>query len=121
MFRRYSPSATEPSPSVPFSMALRSAFSLPGFTRALTKYRILLLYYRAQNCVMLESGMEGPVFDETFRKQFENLLKWRRDVRNFRREPVDPRLIEHLIGLASLAPSVGYSQPWRYILVESEE
>ena len=64
---------------------------------------------------------EAPVFDETFRKEFENLLKWRRDVRSFRREPVDPRLIEHLIGLASLAPSVGYSQPWRYILVESEE
>ena len=64
---------------------------------------------------------EGPVFDETFRQQFENLLRWRRDVRSFRREPIDPRLIEHLIGLASLAPSVGYSQPWRYILVESED
>jgi 5,6-dimethylbenzimidazole synthase len=64
---------------------------------------------------------EGPVFDETFREQFENLLRWRRDVRSFRQEPVDPRLVEHLIGLASLAPSVGYSQPWRYILVESEE
>src|SRR5579864_2148141 len=64
---------------------------------------------------------EGPVFDETFRQQFETLLKWRRDVRRFRREPVDPALIEHLIGLASLAPSVGYSQPWRYVLVESEE
>ncbi len=64
---------------------------------------------------------EGPVFDDTFRKQFENLLRWRRDVRSFRREPVDPRLIEHLIWLASLAPSVGYSQPWRYALVESEE
>jgi 5,6-dimethylbenzimidazole synthase len=64
---------------------------------------------------------EGPLFDETFRKQFENLLRWRRDVRSFRCEPVDPQLIEHLIGLASLAPSVGYSQPWRYILVESDE
>ena len=64
---------------------------------------------------------QGPVFDETFRKQFETLLRWRRDVRSFRREPVDPRLIEYLIGLASLAPSVGYSQPWRYILVESPD
>ena len=63
---------------------------------------------------------EGPVFDDTFRHQFENLLTWRRDVRGFRPEPVEPGLIEHLIGLASLAPSVGYSQPWRYILVESE-
>jgi len=65
--------------------------------------------------------MEKPVFDEHFRSQFEELLKWRRDVRSFRRDPVDPQLIEHLIGLASLAPSVGYSQPWRFVLVESPE
>jgi len=64
---------------------------------------------------------EGPVFDDTFRKQFETLLRWRRDVRNFRRDPVDPRLVEYLIGLAALAPSVGFSQPWRYILVESPQ
>ena len=58
-------------------------------------------------------------FDESFRHQFEELLKWRRDVRSFRSDPVDGRLLEHLVGLASLAPSVGYSQPWRFVLVES--
>ncbi len=63
----------------------------------------------------------GPVFDEAFRERFEDLLRWRRDVRSFRGDPVDPQLIEHLISLAALAPSVGYSQPWRFILVESEE
>jgi 5,6-dimethylbenzimidazole synthase len=62
----------------------------------------------------------GPVFDEEFRERFEDLLRWRRDVRSFRGDPVDPRLLEHLIGLAALAPSVGYSQPWRFILVQSE-
>ena len=62
-----------------------------------------------------------PEFDETFRKQFEELLKWRRDVRSFRTDPIDAQLIEHLIGLASLAPSVGYSQPWRFVLIESPE
>jgi 5,6-dimethylbenzimidazole synthase len=65
--------------------------------------------------------MEKPIFDQTFRSQFEDLLKWRRDVRHFRTDPVDPQLIEHLIALASLAPSVGYSQPWRFVLVESPE
>jgi len=65
--------------------------------------------------------LNGPEFDETFRRQFEELLKWRRDVRSFRSDPVDGQLIEHLIGLASLAPSVGYSQPWRFVLVESPE
>lgn len=61
------------------------------------------------------------LFDETFRRHFENLLKWRRDVRSFRSDPIDGRLVEHLIGLATLAPSVGYSQPWRFVLVESNE
>jgi len=65
--------------------------------------------------------LNAPEFDETFRKQFEELLKWRRDVRSFRTDPIDAQLIEHLIGLASLAPSVGYSQPWRFVLVESPE
>jgi 5,6-dimethylbenzimidazole synthase len=62
-----------------------------------------------------------PEFDQSFREQFEELLKWRRDVRSFRSDPIDARLLEHLICLASLAPSVGYSQPWRFVLVESKE
>src|SRR4029077_1438465 len=60
-----------------------------------------------------------PEFDESFRLQFEELLKWRRDVRSFRSDSVDAQLLEHLICLASLAPSVGYSQPWRFVVVES--
>jgi 5,6-dimethylbenzimidazole synthase len=60
-------------------------------------------------------------FDEDFRSQFEKLLQLRRDVRSFRTDPVEPLLIDHLMGLASLSPSVGYSQPWRFVLVESEE
>lgn len=65
--------------------------------------------------------MEKPTFDQHFRSQFEDLLKWRRDVRHFCANPVAPELVEHLIALASLAPSVGYSQPWRFVLVESSE
>ncbi len=71
--------------------------------------------------VSTTSVLNGPEFDETFRKQFEDLLKWRRDVRSFRSDHVDAQLIEYLIGLACLAPSVGYSQPCRFVLVESNE
>jgi 5,6-dimethylbenzimidazole synthase len=62
-----------------------------------------------------------PNFDETFRKQFAELVRWRRDVRRFRTDPVDPRLIERLLELAVHAPSVGLSQPWRFVLVETAE
>ena len=64
---------------------------------------------------------DEPEFSEGFRQQFEELLKWRRDVRSFRSDPVDAQLLDHLLCLASLAPSVGYSQPWRFVVVESAE
>jgi len=68
-----------------------------------------------------QDDLHEPEFDESFRQQFEELLKWRRDVRSFRSDPVDARLVEHLICLASLAPSVGHSQPWRFVIVESDK
>src|SRR5262249_56068777 len=48
------------------------------------------------------------------------LVRWRRDVRRFRASGVDGRLVEKLLALASHAPSVGLSQPWRFVLVETE-
>ena len=58
-------------------------------------------------------------FDAAFRETLRHLVLWRRDVRRFRRDPVDPDLIHSLIDLASHAPSVGHCQPWRFVLVES--
>jgi 5,6-dimethylbenzimidazole synthase len=60
-------------------------------------------------------------FDQEFREAFRDLILWRRDVRRFRRDPIDPALIHSLIELASHAPSVGHCQPWRFVLVESAE
>ncbi len=60
-----------------------------------------------------------PIFDSTFQEQLELLLKWRRDVRRFRRDPIDEHLIAHMLDLAQLSPSVGNSQPWRWVRVET--
>jgi 5,6-dimethylbenzimidazole synthase len=60
-------------------------------------------------------------FDAAFRQTFRDLVLWRRDVRRFRRDPIDPALIQSLLELASHAPSVGHCQPWRFVLVESGE
>lgn len=46
------------------------------------------------------------------------LLIWRRDVRRFRRDALPSGTLESLIELACLAPSVGLSQPWRFVIVE---
>ena len=46
------------------------------------------------------------------------LLRWRRDVRRFRAEPLSPGILDELVAAADLAPSVGLSQPWRLVLVD---
>jgi 5,6-dimethylbenzimidazole synthase len=57
-------------------------------------------------------------FDEGFRDRLRELLVWRRDVRRFRPEPLPPGSLERLIEIACLAPSVGLSQPWRFVIVD---
>jgi 5,6-dimethylbenzimidazole synthase len=59
-------------------------------------------------------------FDNAFRARLRDLLIWRRDVRRFLRHPLPEGTLEALIELACLAPSVGLSQPWRFIIVEDE-
>jgi 5,6-dimethylbenzimidazole synthase len=62
-----------------------------------------------------------PLFGEAFRAEFEALLGWRRDVRHFREEPVPPGAVDHLLELAHSAPSVGNSQPWRFVRIQSPD
>lgn len=57
-------------------------------------------------------------FDDVFRSRFRDLLIWRRDVRRFRSDPPPAGTVERLIELACLAPSVGLSQPWRFVIVD---
>jgi 5,6-dimethylbenzimidazole synthase len=60
----------------------------------------------------------APRFDAGFRSALHDLFAWRRDVRRFRRTPLPEGSIERLIDLACLAPSVGLSEPWRFVVVE---
>ena len=58
-------------------------------------------------------------FDSAFRDRLRDLIVWRRDVRRFRADALPPGMVDGLLELAALAPSVGLSQPWRFVLVES--
>ena len=64
--------------------------------------------------------MTSPVFSDEFRLDLERLFTWRRDVRHFRRDPVAPALLDDLLQASTLAPSVGLSEPWRFVLVEDQ-
>lgn len=59
-----------------------------------------------------------PAFDDGFRAQLQDLFAWRRDVRRFRSDPLPEHTLQRLIETACLAPSVGLSQPWRFVIVD---
>jgi len=61
---------------------------------------------------------QPPSFDEDFRAQLYELFRWRRDVRRFRTEALAEGTLDRLIEAACLAPSVGLSQPWRFVVVD---
>ncbi|HEV2189375.1 MAG TPA: 5,6-dimethylbenzimidazole synthase [Stellaceae bacterium] len=70
---------------------------------------------------MSSLSQSAPQFDAAFRARLRELLAWRRDVRRFCRDKLPVGAIERLIEIASLAPSVGLSQPWRFVLVDAAE
>jgi len=64
---------------------------------------------------------DPPRFDAGFRRQLAELFAWRRDVRRFRPDPLPDGQLDALIREATLAPSVGYSQPWRFVTVRDPD
>jgi 5,6-dimethylbenzimidazole synthase len=62
-----------------------------------------------------------PDFDADFYAKLVELFSWRRDVRRFLTEPLPEGLLEELLALACMAPSVGLSEPWRFVVVRSPE
>lgn len=59
-----------------------------------------------------------PVFDAAFQARLHDLFVWRRDVRRFRPDPLPEGMLHRLIAEACIAPSVGLSQPWRFVIVD---
>jgi len=60
-------------------------------------------------------------FTQDFQNDLRDLMRWRRDVRRFRTDPVDEALLRQCLDTFSLAPSVGLSEPWRIVRVESPQ
>ena len=59
----------------------------------------------------------GWAFDPDERRALYDVVGARRDIRRFRHDPVPPEIVGRMLGAAHAAPSVGHSQPWRFILV----
>ena len=74
----------------------------------------------AQNPIVhSDSATAEPV--EAFRNQLHQLFRLRRDVRRFRSDALPAGAVRRWIEAACLAPSVGLSQPWRFVSVVSSK
>lgn len=60
-------------------------------------------------------------FSRDFQNSLRDLMRWRRDVRRFRTDPVDEAILRDCLDSFALAPSVGLSEPWRILRIESAE
>jgi nicotinate-nucleotide--dimethylbenzimidazole phosphoribosyltransferase len=63
------------------------------------------------------SDPQGWAFPSVDRDAFYRILTARRDIRRFRPDPVSDEVLGRVLAAAHAAPSVGHSQPWRFVLV----
>ncbi len=57
-------------------------------------------------------------FPEATRTGLYDVLAARRDVRRYRPDPVPAEVLDQVLLAAHQAPSVGHSQPWRFVVVQ---
>jgi len=71
--------------------------------------------------VPISTGCNGKLaFDDDERAAVYRAIETRRDVRDqFLPTPLDPAVLSRILGAAHAAPSVGFMQPWNFILIES--
>ena len=60
-------------------------------------------------------------FTPDFQTGLIDLMRWRRDVRRFRTDPVDEAVLQDCLDTFLLAPSVGLSEPWRIVRLDSAD
>jgi nicotinate-nucleotide--dimethylbenzimidazole phosphoribosyltransferase len=60
----------------------------------------------------------GWAFSEADRAALQRIMGSRRDIRRFRSDPVPEETVRRIVAAAHQAPSVGHSQPWRFVVVQ---
>ena len=65
--------------------------------------------------------MSGSAFSEPERAAVYRAIRERRDCRHFLPDPVPDAILARVLDAAHHAPSVGFMQPWNFILIRSRE
>jgi nicotinate-nucleotide--dimethylbenzimidazole phosphoribosyltransferase len=69
-----------------------------------------------------EPGPAAAPYDDAAREAVHRVMRDRRDVRTgFRPDAVPDEVLIRVLEAAHSAPSVGYSQPWDFVVIRSEE
>ncbi|MGI8753698.1 MAG: 5,6-dimethylbenzimidazole synthase [Acidimicrobiales bacterium] len=63
---------------------------------------------------------DGWKLPDASRQALYEVIGARRDIRRYRPDPVDDATLERVLTAAHQAPSVGQSQPWRFVIVGDE-
>jgi len=61
------------------------------------------------------------MFSQEEKDALYKVIETRRDVRSFNNKPVPADAVERILKAAHQAPSVGFMQPWNFILIDSNE
>jgi len=66
--------------------------------------------------------MKNKYFTVDEQQLLEEVMRLRRDVRgnNFTQQDITAEVIEKILMAASLAPSVGFSQPWEFVVIREQ-
>jgi nicotinate-nucleotide--dimethylbenzimidazole phosphoribosyltransferase len=62
----------------------------------------------------------GWAFDEAGITALHEVIDARRDIRRYRPDPVPPEVLRRVLEAGHRAPSVGHSQPWRFVVVTEQ-
>lgn len=67
------------------------------------------------------NGREKICLLKKKKKQYIKLFIYRRDIRSFLSTPIPENTIQKILNAAHHAPSVGFMQPWNFILISSDD
>ena len=67
------------------------------------------------------SAPTGWAFPEAARTALHDIVGARRDIRRFRPDAVPSEVLERVLTAGHAAPSVGHSQPWRFLVVDDAD
>jgi 5,6-dimethylbenzimidazole synthase len=58
-------------------------------------------------------------FSEVEKEAIYKVMRSRRDIRQFLPQPIPDDVLRRILEMAHLAPSVGFMQPWNFLLIQS--